>query len=325
MLVLRQYLYLRSWPVVLGSLPGGIHWIRLLFFNLFLLGIDSAFSFLEGVVTCVHDTKGFEHVPKWKITGAFCFIGFLLSLLYATDAGLKFLDCVDFYINFLFLLVGFFEAFGLGWIFNIEEQISEFGLKTYLSYMATTFGSVLFACIFWFALKKHAVWAGFVALCLSYSAGMAITIVFLKRHGGEGSLLSRLSRLAFGNMQDFKKQLEPTIGLVPTVWCVLIKHFVPSVLLILFVNLAVSKTDTGESTFGNYGGYSSLYQVIGICMFALSLAIFLVGLIFPDVYEILDTHDRVVGMDEVSNEALDQDAKADRKHDEVDVPNEEEC
>lgn len=36
-----------TWPVVLGTLPGGIHWVRLLFFNLFLLGIDSAFAFVE--------------------------------------------------------------------------------------------------------------------------------------------------------------------------------------------------------------------------------------------------------------------------------------
>jgi hypothetical protein len=35
--------------VVLSQLPGGIHWVRLLFLNLMLLGIDSAFALLEGV------------------------------------------------------------------------------------------------------------------------------------------------------------------------------------------------------------------------------------------------------------------------------------
>lgn len=38
-----------TWPVILGTLPGGIHWVRLLFFDLFLLGIDSAFGFTEAV------------------------------------------------------------------------------------------------------------------------------------------------------------------------------------------------------------------------------------------------------------------------------------
>ena len=41
-----------TWPVVLGTLPGGIHWVRLLFLNLFLLGIDSAFAFVECKSSC---------------------------------------------------------------------------------------------------------------------------------------------------------------------------------------------------------------------------------------------------------------------------------
>jgi SNF family Na+-dependent transporter len=45
-----------TWPVVFNSLPGGIHWVRLIFFNLFLLGIDSAFSFLEAFIAVLHDT-----------------------------------------------------------------------------------------------------------------------------------------------------------------------------------------------------------------------------------------------------------------------------
>lgn len=45
-----------TWPVVFNKLPGGIHWVRLIFFNLFLLGIDSAFAFLEAFITVMHDT-----------------------------------------------------------------------------------------------------------------------------------------------------------------------------------------------------------------------------------------------------------------------------
>jgi len=40
-----------TWPVVFGQLTGGEHWVRLLFVDLFLLGIDSAFSILEGPIT----------------------------------------------------------------------------------------------------------------------------------------------------------------------------------------------------------------------------------------------------------------------------------
>ena len=46
-----------TWPVVFNRLPGGIHWVRLIFFNLFLLGIDSACAFLEAFITVLQDTS----------------------------------------------------------------------------------------------------------------------------------------------------------------------------------------------------------------------------------------------------------------------------
>ena len=85
--------------MVLGKLPGGEHWVRLLFFDLFLLGIDSAFALIEAVTTVVLDTKMFQHTAKWRVTLAVCIVAFFLSLMYATDAGLIFLDVIDFYIN----------------------------------------------------------------------------------------------------------------------------------------------------------------------------------------------------------------------------------
>ena len=73
-----------TWPVTFGTLKGGEHWVRLLFFNLFLLGIDSAFSILEGPITVVQDYlhKRGTPVAKWKVAGGFCFVAYLLSFMY---------------------------------------------------------------------------------------------------------------------------------------------------------------------------------------------------------------------------------------------------
>lgn len=73
-----------TWPVVFGTFKGGEHWVRLLFFNLFLLGIDSAFSILEGPITVTMDalTKTKREYPKWMISGVYCVIAYLLSLMY---------------------------------------------------------------------------------------------------------------------------------------------------------------------------------------------------------------------------------------------------
>jgi SNF family Na+-dependent transporter len=49
-----------TWPVVFNQLPGGIHWVRLIFFNLWLLGIDSAFAFLEAFISVLSDTGTYK-------------------------------------------------------------------------------------------------------------------------------------------------------------------------------------------------------------------------------------------------------------------------
>ena len=90
-----------AYPVVLATLPGGIHWVRLLFFTLFLLGIDSAFALTDAVVTVTADSVPGANLSRKQIVSGWCVLGFLTGLLYATDAGFRFLDVFDFYINFL--------------------------------------------------------------------------------------------------------------------------------------------------------------------------------------------------------------------------------
>jgi SNF family Na+-dependent transporter len=139
-----------TWPVVMSTLPGGVHWVRLLFFDLFLLGIDSGFGLLEGSLTAAADTVYLSKYSKAQLAGGMSIMGFLCSLLYCTDAGLNFLDVVDFYINFVMLLVGFFEAFAAGWIFGLDEQIKSCGFEAVACYFAANFISVLVACAVWF-------------------------------------------------------------------------------------------------------------------------------------------------------------------------------
>ena len=86
----------RQWPVVLNTLPGGVHWVRLLFFDLFLLGIDSAFSLLEGLLTVVRDTVRFQDKSKFIVAGVACLLAWLVGFIYATDAGLFFLDTIEY-------------------------------------------------------------------------------------------------------------------------------------------------------------------------------------------------------------------------------------
>jgi len=58
------------WPVVLSTLPGGEHWICLLFFDLFLLGINSAFAILEGPLTVLSDWVCLEKTIDFTSTSS---------------------------------------------------------------------------------------------------------------------------------------------------------------------------------------------------------------------------------------------------------------
>lgn len=283
-----------TWPVVFSSFPGGVHWVRFLFLNLFLLGIDSAFSLLEGVITCLMDSSLFINTPKWRVSAYVSVLGFLLSFIYATDAGLNFLDTIDFYLNFMLLIVGFFESFGFGWIYGIEEQIEQFGITPVLLHMATNFGAVFLASGLWFGLERNAIWVGFLALACFYIGGMFITNYFLNKSAQGGTMYN----LVMGNMLQFKEKVGPVVGPVPLVWCFAIKQIVPHVLLILFFNLATSKADDGKNNFGGYGGYAMApYQILGILTFLFMVFLFAIGLVYPPVYNKLQPRN-VINEDE---------------------------
>ena len=285
-----------TWPVVFGQLKGGEHWVRLLFVNLFLLGIDSAFSILEAPMCVAVDYchKQNLKVSKWQITTVFVAAAYLCSLIYATDAGLFFLDSVDFYINFCLLLIGFFESFGAGWIYGIEEQIQELGSSIVFTYMFTNFGSVIIACCLWFGLDNDAeVYAGFIALIGCYMLGSAVTLYFchckIQQEPEKWNWSSILYAVGLKNVMSLREEIESICGYMPWAWGFGMKHFIPQVILILFINLASSDNGSGKPLFGNYAGYVKVpFQMLGILFVCFSFITVVVGVVAPGLFEPFD-------------------------------------
>ncbi len=92
------------------------------------LAIDSAFSIIEGVSASVADK--FKLKPQ-KTTMAICAVAAVISLLYATRAGLAWLDIVDNWTNQINLIViGVVECVTVGWLFNIEKVWKEVNRNT---------------------------------------------------------------------------------------------------------------------------------------------------------------------------------------------------
>merc|ERR1711920_39292 len=79
---------------------------------------------------------------------------------------------------------------------------------------------------------------------------------------------------------------------IPFLWPLLIKFFIPPVLMImLWLKIR-------SSTFGAYEGYPSYYQNWGLLLIVVPLIMFIAGLIKPDLY------DKVMPENEMSLDAM---------------------
>jgi len=275
-----------TWPVVLATLPGGIYWVRLLFFNLFLLGIDSAVAFLEAAVTVLHDTVFFRNTPRRILLFGCILPSFSFGLLYCTDAGLFFLDVIDFYVNFVMLLVGFLEAFGAAWAYGILDLFKSIGVKATISYMMSNFIPVLISCWLW-SSPKYADWVGYAASIVFWDVGLVFTHYFLyqrvKQEPGRWTLRSIWYECAFGNIGRLRDQIQPVVGYIPFVWMPVLKNLVPHTCMMMF--FALLSAPNGEGA-GDFKGYAVRpYQLLGLLCFIFAIFVFLVGLLVPEVYE----------------------------------------
>ena len=101
-----------------------VGWVNAIFGVIFYmmlvtLAIDSAFSIVEGVSASISDK--FKLNPR-KTTKVVCIVAAIVSLIYATRAGLAWLDIVDNWTNQINLIViGVLECIAVGWLFNVEK------------------------------------------------------------------------------------------------------------------------------------------------------------------------------------------------------------
>jgi len=106
----------------------------LFFLMLFTLGVGSASSLTNAVITVIHDQ--FMHIEKKWITTAVCTIGFFSGLIYTTPGGLQMLDLVDhFGAGFVIYIMATLEMIGICWFYGLSNVVRdiEFMLSMKLS------------------------------------------------------------------------------------------------------------------------------------------------------------------------------------------------
>ncbi|MCP4747336.1 MAG: sodium-dependent transporter [Desulfobacteraceae bacterium] len=120
------------YPTIINELPMLNKLFGVLFFFMLLtLGIDSAFSLVEGVTSAVKDKFGWSH-RRTNLTVAV--FGFFCGFLFISGAGLYWLDIIDYFMNFFGLAIAcLIECYVIGWVYStvkLKEHINSLpGMK----------------------------------------------------------------------------------------------------------------------------------------------------------------------------------------------------
>ena len=105
------------YPKALNLIPGGSVFGIIFFFCLVIAGLSSAVSIIEVFVAAMIDKFGFS---RQRIVSVLCLGGLIGSTVFASQAGLHWLDIVDHYITHYGLVtIGFLECVLIAWIFNL--------------------------------------------------------------------------------------------------------------------------------------------------------------------------------------------------------------
>ncbi len=107
-------------PTAIAKMPIFKSAFGIIFFvTLLSLGINSAFSLVEGFITNLRDVVS---ISKERASLLVCSGAFLLGLIFTTKAGLYWLDIVDHYVaNLGMVTVALVETVLVGWVFGADR------------------------------------------------------------------------------------------------------------------------------------------------------------------------------------------------------------
>ncbi|CAG7629273.1 unnamed protein product [Allacma fusca] len=107
----------------------------LFFFMLFTIGLGSACSLANAVVTVIADE--FPSTKRWILVAGICVGGFLFGLIYVTPGGQFMVTLVDYYgVSFLLYVMAVLEVVGVAWFYGMDNicRDVEFMLNMKLSF-----------------------------------------------------------------------------------------------------------------------------------------------------------------------------------------------
>lgn len=273
-----------AFPTAMSEMPGANFWNIILFLNLFLLGIDSAFSMIEAATTVIYDQ--YKTLPRMVLALILCISGALAGLLYTSNAGLVALDVIDHYINvYCMILLGILQCFGVGWIHEVSDNISKRNIPK-KAFMILTLGFwiplILFCVISFFAFPEELAPIGLLLflVCFLISLFLSWKASGLKYQefnqfvamAGVRRLAKAITRLMYteNDTEAQKKRKDKLAMIFEYWWGVSIKYLIPASLV--WVMILGLKGDIDSP----YEGYEMEWQVIGFMFPVVNFFFFLI-------------------------------------------------
>ncbi|XP_063289611.1 sodium- and chloride-dependent neutral and basic amino acid transporter B(0+)-like [Pelobates fuscus] len=130
-----------AYPEALSQLPVAPLWSILFFFMLLTLGLDSQFASVETITTTIQDAYP-KVMKKMRglITVGACIVFFFLGLLCVTEAGIFWVDLIDYFCaGWGILIAAILEIIGICWIYGgnrfIEDIEMMIGKKNWIFWL----------------------------------------------------------------------------------------------------------------------------------------------------------------------------------------------
>jgi len=284
-----------TYPTGMLSFDDGVSNLMsaIFFLTLFTLGIDSAFSLVEAFTTALRDMPRFKKTSNVHIISYTCFIGFLISILFASDVGFSLLDAVDrMILSYGLLTMGLLKVVAVSWVFGWEDTVARVGLKS-----AAVFTYGYGAAVSLALALSAALWdpiSDTLYLAVSIPAGFILFLVttswaFLQRSDRQMSFSTWVSQVAFAGTEILRNTINEKARQygnwkLPCVWDFFIKYLNPPILSGLIVNGIFNDATDYEGGFYNYPGW---VQAVGIMSVVGLLLVFIVIAIYPSWWTIL--------------------------------------
>lgn len=297
-----------AYPAAIETLPGANFWSLLLALTLFMLGIDSAFSFVEAASTVIYDTPTGKKSPRMLTALVLCVFGAIMSVIFCFNWGFTFFDVIDHYLAvYLMLLLGLFQCFAISWVYEAKEVMEKHGkgpvlVLTFAYWIPLVLGGIIgFASI----PTLNVNWVFCVLLVVCTLCGSIVSLCMSKLSFREWYLqiaMAGVRKIARSMTKLSKAPGQPRRwweGIFEFWWGVSIKYFIPWALWWLLMLSA------RNDLIAPYGNYHNFWQWIGFLFPLAGLLSFFIPLIVctrredfgPEVDEAFEEEVRVTAKD----------------------------